>query len=269
MYNNPVTVKSIVTSDKHKFDLIINKSHSDITNAIILMTHGIFTDKHEKGRFDKLSNLLCENNFTTARFDFRGHGDSPIEFSQFTVTGAVIDYWTVLRELNKSFNLPIIVIGSSFGGSIVLLCEFFNVIPIKTFIFINPVVDYISTFIKPQLNWGKEIFTDTAIQEIQQNGIGPLGNGYRISDTFLYELSTYKPYEAFDLIKNTPTIVFHGTEDDKVPLDSAVIHCEKRNNIKLDIVSGGGHAFKTDHHQNLVYQRILNWAKDHFSRGGL
>jgi pimeloyl-ACP methyl ester carboxylesterase len=261
MLNNHNMVKKIVTSDKHIFDILINESHGNTTNAIIIMTHGIFTDKFEKGRFDILSNLLCENNFTTVRFDFRGHGDSHFNFNQFTVTGAVIDYFTVLRELNSLYTLPIIVIGSSFGGSIVLLCEYFNIIPIKSFVLINPVVDYISTFIKPFLNWGKEIFSDNAVKEIQRNGIGALGNGYIISDTFLYELNVFKPFEAFDLINNIPTIVFHGSEDDKVPLESAITHCDNRNNVKLNIIQGGGHAFKTDYHQNLVYGKILDWVK--------
>ena len=264
MITNSLINKKIITSDKHIFNLLVNESHGEVTNAIVVITHGIFTDKYEKGRFDKLSKLLCDNNFTTVRFDFRGHGESHLNFSQFTITGAVIDYWSVLREIRKSSNLPIIVIGSSFGGSIVLLCELFNTIPIKSFVLINPVIDYIATFIKPHLVWAKEIFTDNTKKDAQNNSIGKLEaleNELYISDSFLFELNAYKPYEAIDLINESPFLILHGSEDDKVPIESAIFHCNNKSNVKLDIIEGGGHAFKTDFHQELAYKKILNWIK--------
>jgi pimeloyl-ACP methyl ester carboxylesterase len=249
----------IETADEHILSTILERVKNQTSNSVTLMAHGIFTDKHEKGRFDRLSNKLNLSGFDVLRFDFRGHGESPMESTTFTVLGALNDYLSALDWCFNEYD-NVNVVGSSFGGSVVLLERLFNLKKkIRKIVLLNPVIDYQGTFTDAILDWGKEIFSKKHISELMEFGKSNIINDFIASKDFYIQLSILFPYLAIEKI-DIPSLVFHGTKDDKVPISFAKKYFVGNVNVKLDVVEGAGHAFKEEVYENYVYYSAVDWV---------
>ncbi len=248
----------IKTADGHSLSTILDSEKNRKSNTIALLVHGIFTDKYEKGRFDRLSNKLVMSGSDVLRFDFRGHGKSSVPSSQFSVLGSLNDYLTALDWCFEKYE-NINVVGSSFGGSVVLLERLLNSKKkIQKIVLLNPVIDYQGTFTDAILDWGKEIFSEKNILEIMKVGKSKIVDDFIASKDFYIQLSVLFPYLAIEKI-NIPCLVFHGTKDDKVSISFAKKYFVDNVNVKLDIVDGAGHAFKEEVYENHVHNSTVDW----------
>lgn len=256
-----LNIKTLTVSspDGHEIPVLLN--HSNLSSdSIAVITHGIFTDKREKGRFDRLTERLSTRGINSLRFDFRGHGESLFPTEKFTISGALTDYISILNWVENNNFKKIVTIGSSFGGSIILLEKLLpNSKDIICTVLINPVVDYSKTFINPILEWGKEILNIEKIKKAQRLGSVLLTNKFNCSIDFINQLCIIKPGEGFKYFKNS-VLVLHGDKDDKVPLESIKLFADRYNIIKLKIVKGGGHAFKDPLLEKYVHKEIIDWV---------
>src|ERR1700753_2701266 len=72
-------------------------------NAFALMAHGINMDKNEWNNLHfKISNDLNEQNISTFRFDYRGHGESKGSIRDMTIIGEYLDVVSSVNEINKN-----------------------------------------------------------------------------------------------------------------------------------------------------------------------
>ena len=255
------------TPDGHTITLSVERADGkQNSKAIAILTHGIFTDRDEKGRFVRLSQRLRSAGIDVVRFDFRGHGESPLSSADFNVSGGVIDYHTVLNWVASQGWSKVVVIGSSFGGGLVLLERLLPVLlPVHGMVLLNPVIDYEATFLQPLLNWGKEIFSEKAIKQILEEGKAKVVNDFEASLLFLTELSVIRPYLAIHTFK-APMLVFHGDSDDKVPLQPATQYFNGLSNVTLKVVTGAAHAFKDPQIENQVHGEAVSWILETLSR---
>jgi uncharacterized protein len=146
---------NILTSDGHNIVFIHKNVNSD---SVVLMCHGITSEKNESGVYDFFSRQVERLGIDTFRFDFRGHGDSHIPPMETTIAGMIIDLNTVLKYLSNRYD-KIYLLAASFGASIVLLLKqnhCFN--KILKICFWNPVTDYASTFTKTHLSFLKMVW---------------------------------------------------------------------------------------------------------------
>jgi len=251
-------INEINTAQGHSIPLIIQKSISNSKKTACILVHGIFTDKSEKGRFDRLSNLLLTKGCDVYRFDFRGHGDSKVDTANFDITGAVYDFSQVVNLVVSEGYKNINIIGSSFGGSVVLL---YQSLPykydFKSIVLLNPVIDYIRTFTDADLDWGRKIFSTKTIDLLLTTGKAKILENFEASVEFYNQLLLLKPYNSIPEIV-TPMIVFHGNEDDKVSYLITEDYFGSTDNT-LDIVRGAGHAFKSEKDENYVHEKIGDW----------
>lgn len=253
---------SIKTPDGHDipaiYDLVDENTKAD---TLVVFAHGIFSDKRGDGRFDRLSARLLNSSFDVIRFDFRGHGESPIPSEKFTVSGALTDYLSILDWADSQNYDNIAVIGSSFGGSIVLLERLLpNPRQLVSIVLLNPVIDYGITFINPVLNWGREIFGDEKIEKIRKEGKAILIDDFEGSIDFFNELCLIHPDLGFNEI-SSPLLVLHGDRDEKVPLETIEKLSHKNSNITLDIVVGARHAFEDPDKEKYVHEKSVEWIK--------
>ena len=258
----------IRTPDGHDIPAIYESFNENIkANTLVVIAHGIFTDKREKGRFDRLSTRLLKSTLDVIRFDFRGHGDSSLPSEKFTISGALTDYLSILNWANSLNYNNIAVIGSSFGGGIVLLERLLpNPKHLVSVVLFNPVIDYQTTFINPILDWGREIFDHHKIEKIHKEGKAILINDFECSIDFFNELCLIQPYLGFDKI-SSQLLIFHGNQDDKVPLETIQKLSHEYNNITLDIVLGAGHAFKDPDKEKYVHEKSIQWIKSCLTQG--
>ncbi|GGA72870.1 hypothetical protein GCM10011369_13270 [Neiella marina] len=89
---------------------------------LVLMLHGTAGQKNEVGNlYQRLAAQLANVGIASARFDFAGTGDSPVDYQLYTLTSAVRDAQAVLRYCQQ---LAVIdgnhlgIIGFSQGGLI-------------------------------------------------------------------------------------------------------------------------------------------------------
>jgi len=249
--------KKIRTIDGHEIPVIIDHADkSKFGDYLVILLHGIFTDKHEKGRFDRFAERLNKNGLDVIRFDFRGHGESPLPSRKFTPTGALLDYKTVLN-LVKQQNYKPIVIGSSFGGSVVLLERLLpNRDEIEMFIFLNPVVDYQRTFINSVFEW-EGAFKLKELKSLGDKEVIKKVNNFECSSNLLMELVLLKPYEGIKHL-NAPSLVFHGDKDTKLSIDLTKKHFNT-SDAEMVIVKGAGHSFKSEEHEKSVHNYSISW----------
>ncbi|MCX8183713.1 MAG: alpha/beta fold hydrolase, partial [Crenarchaeota archaeon] len=88
----------------------------------VLFLHGFTGSKTEAGRlFTDMARVLCSAGYASLRFDFRGHGDSPLSFEEFRISTAVEDAQNAashLKSLGEVDASRLAVIGLSMGGGV-------------------------------------------------------------------------------------------------------------------------------------------------------
>ena len=255
-----VEIKSI---DNHIIPGVLHVS-SDILSApqnkkSVLLIHGIFSDKNERGRFIRLSDLLAMNGYEALRIDYRGHGEHPVKDEKATISGMILDISSALKYLNDKRTIKICVVASSFGASVFLLyLQTRNIINIDRIVLLNPVVDYNATFFNSTLSWGRNLFNSNVMKELNETGFATLEDGYKMNPQSVIELSIFKPYLSFRALE-IPTLVMHGDCDSKVPHDVSRDRSSLSTAVKFKTITGAEHAFKTDEHETETFKLTNDW----------
>lgn len=91
----------------------------------VVMYHGTGSNRHEAGNgYDLLAPKLAEAGIASARFDFAGNGDSPVDYKEYTFSSGVADGQDVIaymRGLAQIDDARLGVLGWSQGGTIAML----------------------------------------------------------------------------------------------------------------------------------------------------
>lgn len=91
-----------------------------------------------RGEYRFLSPLLVNAGYRVATMDVRGHGESSIDWNDFSVAGVGEDILTLIRELDAG---PAIIIGTSMGGGAAIWSAVESPELVRGMIMINPFVD--------------------------------------------------------------------------------------------------------------------------------
>jgi uncharacterized protein len=251
MNASDVTQSVVESYDGYPIPFLVDYSATN-TRAVVVITHGIFTDKREKGRFDRLSNRLNSSGYHTVRFDFRGHGESSLPFNRFNIADSILDLHAILRATKNQFSLPFFLVGSSFGGGIAILA--ISTLPpdsIRAISLLNPVLSYWD-FAK-----GKNLFATQGSESfISQNRV--VGDEHEFSTRLIVELGTLCPATALAII-GTPIILFHGSEDEKVSVSTSRRIAKKIDSIEYVEIAGAVHAFKDPLHERRVHEQTITF----------
>lgn len=91
----------------------------------VVMYHGTGSNRHEAGNgYDLLAPKLAEAGIASARFDFAGSGDSPVDYKQYTFASGITDGEDVIaymRGLPEIDDARLGLLGWSQGGTIAML----------------------------------------------------------------------------------------------------------------------------------------------------
>ena len=89
----------------------------DTTRKAVLLLHMV---GHDKSNYDNLTLYLLQNGYTVLALDFRGHGNSDLDYTQFTEENwqdLVLDVEAGLDFLEKRGYSHVAVIGASIGAN--------------------------------------------------------------------------------------------------------------------------------------------------------
>jgi pimeloyl-ACP methyl ester carboxylesterase len=229
------------------------------TRAIAVMLHGIFGEKNEDGRFTRLAQVLSQKNIASVRFDYSGHGDHSYESRRFSIANALADVTDMMNHVAKHHgSQELYIIASSFGASLALLYLRLEgaYIP-KKMVLLNPVTDYVATFLKPMCKQMKEIFSAERLSTVYRNGEatfpGVEGAPFILTLPFIIEMHLYRPFETFHDL-DIPTLVIHGDNDTAVPYAITRDQALQSPAVTFETIRGADHAFVEPEHEKRSFQ---------------
>ena len=207
-------------SDETPLPTILARGRASCPRAVVVMSHGLFSEKDEDGRYARLSSLLNDIGLAMVRYDFRVHGEHEMPLRGVFVMGMVLDLQAASRWVHQNFpGSECWWLSSSFAGAVSLLTlQMRHAIAPARMALLNPVLDFKTTFLEPRSPMAAEVFSTgnwSRALRIGRLEVGPmiaLGPEFRVDLMLLHPiLALWSPVP--------PTRIVHGTADLTVPHD--------------------------------------------------
>lgn len=248
---------TIPTSTGYKIPAIF-KRHG---REIVLLCHGITSEKTEGGFFTALTSELERGNLSTLSFDFRGHGESSIPFEQANISGMVEDLIQVYAYASSQ-GYSVSFVCASFGASVFLLAQSKFSFPETKVVFINPVTDYFANFVSADTEWGRSFAPQISNRLFWEMARYPIpARNVNLGRSFISELALLEP-QSVTVSKNISMLVMHGDADTVISQESCRRFVNRQNNNSLHFIgiSGAGHGF--DGFQEQVFKLISEFLSN-------
>ncbi len=237
-----------------------------------LLAHGITMDKNEWNNFYvDIAHQLSKKNIASLRFDFRGHGESGGAQKDVTIMGELLDIEASANKIFYQWNDGISIIGTSFGAGPAILYAAQNSNKIKCLVLLCPVLDYITTFLKPITPWAKETFNEKGFKYLEKNGYILLDGEFKLGVKLIEEFKVIKPYELL-IELNCPVLTIHGDKDTMVPYKISKKYIIPNKKYEFITLKGADHGFiglndetgeSEESHKNkkFVIDKIIAWIE--------
>lgn len=212
-------------------------------DKIVLLCHGIRGDKNERGSFVSLAKEIQKCGYSTIRIDFRAHGESTGIDYEMTISKEVEDIESVLKFLQNRGYKEIIVLGASFGASIISLVNYSQFSEVKALILWYGALDNYNVLRTD--NFLSEKNKEIALKDGFYKSHNKAGKLFRFGVPLFEEINQYKPKENIQKI-NLPKLFVHGLADTTVPYEVSREAHSKCTNSRLELIENGSHTFDTD-----------------------
>ncbi len=226
-------------------------------NAMALFLHGFTGNKIEANRlFVDLARALCRAGIASFRFDYRCHGESPLDFEEFRFDFALEDAENALRYVHEVYGpRRLALIGLSMGGHIAVRLAAKYPDKVSAVVLLSPAL----RFSEP----GRDL-TKFVIREGEYFILGP----YRMRIEAAEAMFRLSVIELADVIK-APTLLIHAKDDNVVPYTQSLefhqrLVVEKKRLVVLD---EGGHVFSTYTSKSRVIKEVVEWLKEVLLQG--
>lgn len=222
--------------------------------GLMLMVHGITSDRSEWGIFDLLADEVAKEGVASLRFDFRGHGESELHEPLISLTGILSDVtsaWDVLERAAGTSDAGRYIVGSSFGGGLAYAAASSNGRFDRAFL-VAPVFDYLADIDHCAPKWRSELKRKDHFK------YNDLALGRALANEALY----------FDPLAGPAvhTIIFHGTKDTDVSIDLSRAVVARHPDIELVEVKGAGHVMNVPDDFDLEDKRSWGYVRKMVAR---
>lgn len=216
-------------------------------DKIVIYCHGFGENK--ESIYKNHVEILNQNNIGVIAFDFPAHGEDKCKYQELNATNSLEYLNIVYNYLYEKYNVPLCLMGSSYGGYIALcyikyFAKKFNKVFLK-----YPAVNFYENLMN-KLHFSEDYFNN--------------------NECFNHELTGYKLYkECFfdyknhdvrvDFQKNDNDIyIIHGSLDNTVYLDDVMLF-GNNNDIPVFVVDGGRHGLIE--YLDIVNDKLINFIK--------
>lgn len=240
--------KKKIRFGKYNISYVYNFSLKN-KESLVIMIHGFGSDKDEEGNYILLEQLLAQNNFSTIRFDMPGHGDSSGKTEDYSIDDVIL----IVKNLVSKYKYNnYYLIGSSYGGAVSVLAA--KKLNISKIVLYSPLLDFKNNIISPQNDFCSLFLGEKAYNRIKKFGFSFFGfNDKKIGNKLFEDANKYDPNIEIGNLKSD-VLIFHGENDDIVPVAQSKEIALKYDNVKLKIVPKSKHLFYNN-------KRFLSIAK--------
>lgn len=232
--------KFIETPAGEKISAVIHKPEIFAIGTVLLQ-HGLYSNK--EGSWEERADYLADKGFKAVRFDRRGYGESDRDFHEFNLSTGIEDSISVMDHLEEE---NYFILGSSFGGLIGIYAAVED----------NRVK---ALSLRSPVTYTRSVFKDMR-KKVKKEGKIEIEEmpGEHMDRTFFDDLDSYKIEEAAKEL-DIPTMIFHGTEDEVVPIEDSrefyqMLDVEKEFEKK----EGETHVF-SDEGNEFVLKKTVEW----------
>ncbi|WP_426504327.1 alpha/beta hydrolase [Dactylosporangium sp. McL0621] len=228
--------------------------------GVVVLVHGGGANRDEGGFFVRLAQGLRDARLASLRFDIRGHGASEGRQENLTIAAVANDIRAAVEYAQHTTgNLPVSLIGTSFGGGI---CAFFAARhpgALRRLVLLNPLMNYKKRFVEDKPYWTEEHINPEAGRTLAAEGTLVHSPTFNLGRPLLNEVFYLRPEQELGAI-DVPTLFVHGTKDTFVPIDSSrryirYIGAETR----LVEVNGAQHGFAVDNDPSYADPQSIAW----------
>ena len=175
----------------------------------IIFIHGLNSNM-EGLKALNIQKYAKKNSLAFIRFDFSGHGKSSGKFENFTITNWKNDLLNVIDNLTKG---PIILIGSSMGGWLMLLASIARPKRIIALLGLAAAADFGNVLYKNLSKKNKNELSKKGITQYKNYGFS-----YPLTKNFFVEANKNKVLKK-SIKFSKPVILIHGMKDDVVNIE--------------------------------------------------
>lgn len=230
----------INSTDNIKLCALVKEISKD---KVVLLCHGIRGNKDERGSFITLAKEIQQQGYSTIRIDFRAHGESTGIDYEMNISKEIEDIESVLKFLKTRGYKEIIVLGASFGASIVSLVDYSQFDEVKALVLWYGALDNYNALRND--NFLSERNKEIALKDGYYVSHNKAGKIFRFGVSLFEEINQYKPKEKIQKT-NLRKLFIHGLADETVSYEvSKEVH-SKCTNSKLELIENGSHTFDTN-----------------------
>ncbi|KAG8086223.1 hypothetical protein GUJ93_ZPchr0010g10412 [Zizania palustris] len=234
---------------------LVGLLHRACSNKLVILCHGFRATKDYSILVD-LASALTREGVNAFRFDFAGNGESEGEFQYGNYRKEANDLRSVVSYFTEQKYNIISIAGHSKGGNAVLLyASMYHDVPI--------VVNISGRF---ALERGiDERLGKKFMQRIKKDGYIDVRNRkgefeYRVTEESLHDrLSTDTLLSSRSISKHCRVLTIHGSKDEMVPVEDALMFAANIPNHKLHIIAEANHRY-TGHEKELT-TLVLDFIK--------
>lgn len=212
---------------------------------VVVWLHGITVDKDEHlGFFQDGALWFADRGLSSLRFDFRGHGESSGTPLDFTIVGQNLDVRAVLTLVRHQFGpgARVHIVAASFGSPPAIFAGLRYPTTVSSVSLIAPVLSYERTFLQPETEWAKDLFSQERFEQLDSTGRLQLNESFYIGHRLVEEMRIIAPAEALARLRQR-VLVVHGDRDSMVPYEATVAACKGLQHVRLVTLKGADHGF--------------------------
>lgn len=238
--------------DGYKLEGTFKATNAKVVGAA-LFVHGITSSRDELGFHSDMANYLAEKGIVSLRFDYRYHGVNEGSLEQLTLCGIINDidaaFNTLVKELNGKVD-NYFLIATSFGGGLAAYWAQLSKDEKLKKIFLNaPVLDYEDDVLKRNSLLNADGLVDKSVKQLNNKGFVK-SSDICFGRGLINELPFINCIASLQQLGNK-VMIFHGKDDEDVPLESSEKFKSSKNG--LTIIDGVGHGFGIDIDEDLTH----------------
>lgn len=224
-------------------------------NYIIIICHGFRGTKLNAGKIYAFAQSLNEAGFGVVAADFAGSGDSEGSFADMTLTSQAQDLQSIINYCRSMYQLPVILLGRSFGGTSALVGGAGN--------------GYVAGYIF----WATPVMVHDTFSAIMNDEYKILKNGNKVSISdeagdYILKPDFIADFDRHDIAGNLiaigdkPVLIIHGLADEIVDSKNARYIYDHTINSDLLLIEKADHRFigRVKERETMT----IAWLKEHF-----